>query len=66
MKNKACCYIVAYSFYKTFKKLIFYNIKSDLLPALKGEGSLRSRGLHPFNGCYSVMVYDKRQRFLYC
>ncbi len=31
MKNKACCYIVAYSFYKTFKKLIFYNIKYHIL-----------------------------------
>ncbi|BBG24107.1 hypothetical protein IC006_1409 [Sulfuracidifex tepidarius] len=27
-----------------------YDQVSDLLPALKGEGSLRSQGLHPFTG----------------
>ncbi|MFP3210803.1 MAG: hypothetical protein RXR16_04790 [Thermocladium sp.] len=39
---------------------------SDLLPALKGEGSPRSRGLRPFHGRYSIMIHDKGEGLLYC
>jgi len=36
-------------------KYVFGVPGADLFPALKGEGSLRSRGLHPFYGCYSII-----------
>jgi len=33
-----------------YKNSQYLNLETDLLPALKGEGSLRSQGLHPFTG----------------
>jgi len=48
-------------------KVISHSIEifhdSDLLPALKGEGSPRSQGLHPLCECYSAVLYDEGQGF---
>ncbi len=33
------------------------DVKTDLLPAINGEDSPRSRGLRPIHGRYSIMIH---------
>jgi len=40
------------------------NPLTDLLPALKGEGSPRPRGLHPFTGATRLWSTGKEGGFL--